>query len=209
MIDGSAARPAWASGDPVLETYYDTEWGVVVTDESSLFEMLSLEVFVVGLAWRTILRKRGALRSAFDRFEVDAVAAYDTADLDRLLNDAQIIRNERKIRAVVGNARAAVQLRADGGLAELIWAHQPAVTPAPLSEDEIPRTSAESVRLAETLRSRGFAMIGPVTAHSLMAAVGVVDLHVVGDPLRHRSGLWSKNGRRRRRPQLEGNKGPG
>src|SRR5690606_10125025 len=143
------ARPAWASRDPLLREYYDTEWGVPVRDERGLFERLSLEAFQSGLSWATILRKRPAFRAAFADFDPDAVAAFGDDDVARLLADAGIVRNRRKIEATIANAQATVALRADGGLPELIWSFRPMRTPRPRTVAEVPTTSPESVALAK------------------------------------------------------------
>ena len=146
---GSALLPPWAERDPVGQSYYLDEYGVAVTDERGLFELVALEVFVVGLSWLTVLRRRDAMRDAFGGFEVDVVAAYDEADLSRLMADSRIIRNERKIRAVIANARAAVELRADGGLPAAVWSVQPETTVRPAGDDsdaEDDRRGAHDVR---------------------------------------------------------------
>ncbi len=194
--DDGLARPAWAAVDPLLRDYYDTEWGLPVRDEQGLFERLSLEAFQSGLAWATILRKRPAFRAAFDRFDPARVAAYDEADVARLLGDAGIVRNRRKVEATIGNARATLALRDEGGLAALIWSFRPEVTPAPRTQAEVPTTSPESVELAKALRRRGFAHVGPTTMHALMEAVGIVDTHLVGSHRRGSSGLWRQDGTR-------------
>jgi DNA-3-methyladenine glycosylase I len=184
------ARPRWAASDPLLRAYYDTEWGMPVRDEQGLYERLTLEAFQSGLSWATILRKRPAFRAAFDGFVPDLVAAYDERDVDRLMNDAGIVRNRRKVEAAISNARATVALRPDGGLPELIWAFRPASTPAPTSYAEVPSTSPESVALAKELRRRGFRFVGPTTMFALMEAVGIVDTHLVGSHRRGSSGVW-------------------
>ena len=185
------ARPAWAAVDPLLREYYDTEWGMPVRDERGLFERISLEAFQSGLSWATILRKRPAFRSAFDGFSPDAVAEYGERDVERLMADAGIVRNRRKIEATITNARATVELRSSGGLVELVWSHQPATTPAPTSYDEVPTRSPESVALSKALRSRGFTFVGPTTMYALMEAVGIVDTHLVGSHRRGSSGVWT------------------
>jgi len=190
--DDGLARPAWAAVDPLLRAYYDTEWGLPVHDERGLFERLSLEAFQSGLSWATILRKRPAFRAAFDGFDPDVVAAYDEADRERLLADAGIVRNRRKVDATIGNARATVALRASGGLVELIWSHRPAETPRPASTAEVPTTSPESVALSRSLKARGFTFVGPTTMHALMEAVGLVDTHLVGSHRRGSSGVWAE-----------------
>ena len=128
--DDGLARPVWAATDPLMKEYYDTEWGMPVRDERGLFERLSLEAFQSGLSWATILRKRPAFRAAFDDFDPDAVAAYDERDVERLMADAGIVRNRRKVDATITNARATVALRADGGLVDLVWSFRPDTTPA-------------------------------------------------------------------------------
>ncbi|HHU09404.1 MAG TPA: DNA-3-methyladenine glycosylase I [Intrasporangiaceae bacterium] len=191
-VDG-LARPAWASADPLLREYYDTEWGMPVRDEQGLFERLSLEAFQSGLSWATILRKREAFRAAFAGFDPDVVARFDDADRERLLSDAGIVRNRAKIEATIHNAAATVALRdhPDGDLARLIWAHRPATTPAPTTIDEIPTQSAESVALAKTLKRHGFRFVGPTTMFALMEAVGIVDTHLLGSHRRGSSGIWA------------------
>ena len=184
------ARPAWAATDPLLREYYDNEWGMPVTDERGLFERLSLEAFQSGLAWVTILRKRPVFRSAFADFDPDRVAAFDATDVDRLLANPGIVRNRAKIVATIGNARATVALRAEGGLGPLIWSFRPAATPAPRSYAEVPTTTPESVDLARELRRRGFRFVGPTTMQALMEAIGMVDTHLVGSHRRGSSGLW-------------------
>lgn len=185
------ARPVWASKDPLLRHYYDTEWGLPVRDERGLFERLSLEAFQSGLSWATILRKRPAFRRAFADFDPDAVAGFGDADVARLLEDAGIIRNRAKILATIGNARATVALRSEGGLAALLWSFQPERTPQPRTPEEIPSRSAESVAAAKALKTRGFSFVGPTTVFALMEAVGIVDTHLLGSHRRGTSGVWA------------------
>ena len=184
------ARPPWAATDPLLRDYYDTEWGMPVRDERGVFERLSLEAFQSGLSWATILRKRPAFRSAFADFDPDTVAAYGESDVERLMGDAGIVRNRRKVEATITNARATVTLRAEGGLAELVWAHRPASTPAPRTLAELPTTSPESLALAKALKRKGFTFVGPTTMHALMEAIGIVDTHLVDSHRRGTSGVW-------------------
>ena len=186
------ARPAWASVDPMLQTYYDTEWGMPVREERGLFERLSLEAFQSGLSWATILRKRQAFRDAFAGFDPDAVAAFDDADRARLMGDAGIVRNRAKIDATITNARATVALRdhADGDLARLIWSFQPDRTPEPRTLAEVPTRSPESGALSMALKRHGFTFVGPTTMYALMEAVGIVDTHVLGSHRRASSGVW-------------------
>jgi DNA-3-methyladenine glycosylase I len=188
--DDGLARPRWAAVDPLLREYYDTEWGMPVTDERGVYERLSLEAFQSGLSWVTILRKRPAFRAAFADFAPDAVAVYNDADVERLMADAGIVRNRRKVEATITNARATIALRDDMGLADLVWSFKPDATPRPQSFAELPTKSAESLALSKELRRRGFAFVGPTTMHALMEAIGIIDTHLVGSHRRGTSGIW-------------------
>lgn len=199
-MDDLAAPPvraAWAAADPLLARYYEEEWGVPVYDDTGLFERVSLECFQSGLSWLIVLRKREAFREAFAGFAPERVAAFDEADVERLMGDARIIRNHRKILATISNARAVLALHEAGeSLAEVIWSYLPERSPAPASDKEVPARSPESAALAAELKRRGFAFVGPTTAYALMAAIGMVDLHLVTSPRRGCSGLWNVDGSR-------------
>lgn len=189
--DDGLARPRWAAADPLLRDYYDTEWGMPVRDERGLLERICLEGFQSGLSWATILRKREAFREVFAGFDADAVAAFDEGDVLRLLGDARIVRHRGKIEAAIANARATVDLRADGGLPALVWSFRPRETPRPLTQAQVPTQSPESVALSRELRRRGFRFVGPTTMFALMEAVGLVDTHLVGSHRRGSSEVWS------------------
>ncbi|KXP08309.1 3-methyladenine DNA glycosylase [Tsukamurella pulmonis] len=184
------ARPAWAA-EGLLREYYDTEWGMPIRDERGLYERISLEGFQAGLSWATVLRKRPAFRSGFADFDPDAVAAFDEGDVERLMADPGIIRNRQKIEATIGNARAVLALREDGGLVDLVWSFQPERTPAPRTMAEVAATSPESIALSKELRRRGFRFVGPTTMYALMQAVGIVDDHLIGSHRRGSSGVWA------------------
>lgn len=109
-LENAPSYPTWVT-DELLRDYYDTEWGMPVTDERGLFEALSLEAFQVGLSWRTILARREAFRRVFEGFDPERVAAFTDHDVARLLQNEDIIRNERKIRAVISNARLTLRMR--------------------------------------------------------------------------------------------------
>ncbi|GAB3618502.1 DNA-3-methyladenine glycosylase I [Okibacterium endophyticum] len=189
--DDGLSRPAWASADPMLREYYDTEWGMPVRDERGLYERISLEAFQAGLSWATILRKREAFRAAFRDFDPDAVSLFTDADVERMLGDTAIVRNRAKILAAITNARATLALRDEGGLVDFVWSFQPAKTPAPRTVAEIPTTSAESIALSKALRAKGFTFVGPTTMFALMEAIGMVDTHLIGSHRRGTSGVWS------------------
>jgi DNA-3-methyladenine glycosylase I len=176
----------FGDGNPLYERYHDEEWGFPVRDERGLFERISLEAFQSGLAWITILRKREGFRNAFANFDPDAVAAFGAADVERLLGDAEIVRNRAKVEATIANARATVALREAGTpLHELIWSFAPAASAtAPASLDDLPAETEDSRRLAKALKAAGFRFVGPTTAYAAMQACGLVNDHVATCPVR-------------------------
>ena len=186
--DGLARCP-WATSDDLNRDYHDTEWGLPVHGEAAHLERLTLEAFQSGLSWRTILAKRPAFREVFAHFDPDVVAAYGEADVARLMQDARIVRNRRKVDAAVTNARATVALRDEGGLEALVQGFRPEVLPAPETTEEMQTTSPESVALSRALKKRGFVHVGPTTMYALMEAIGVIDDHLVGC---HRRGCASR-----------------
>jgi DNA-3-methyladenine glycosylase I len=190
--DDGLARPTWASVDPMLRDYYDTEWGMPVRDERGVFERLSLEAFQSGLSWATILRKRQAFRQAFANFSPEAVAEFGDADVERLMADAGIVRNRAKVLATIQNARATLGLREDpdGDLAAYVWSFRPTQTPRPRTYADVPTTSAESVALSKGLKRKGFTFVGPTTMFALMEAIGIVDTHLLDSHRRGTSGIW-------------------
>jgi DNA-3-methyladenine glycosylase I len=173
----------WAPAtDPLLSDYHDDEWGRPVADERTLFERMCLEGFQSGLSWRIVLAKRPAFREVFAGFDPTVIAGFGSQDVERLMGDARIIRNRRKIEAVVTNARLLLEL--DGSYPALLWSYEPPASPAPAELAAVPATSPESVALSKLLRRKGFAFVGPTTVYAGMQACGVVDDHVAGCPVR-------------------------
>ncbi|RBY94392.1 DNA-3-methyladenine glycosylase I [Blastococcus sp. TBT05-19] len=178
-MDAESTRCGWATSAPEYVRYHDEEWGTPLRGDDALFERLTLEAFQSGLSWITILRKRPAFRSAFAGFSIDAVAEFGAEDEERLMADAGIVRNGAKIRAAIGNARAAQLL--PEGLSELLWSFAPpGPRPRAATLADVPATSPESVAMARELKRRGFVFVGPTTAYALMQATGMVDDHVAG-----------------------------
>ncbi|RXW33040.1 DNA-3-methyladenine glycosylase I [Propioniciclava flava] len=164
-------RPGWAETSDLLREYYDHEWGLPVRDTPGVYERITLEGFQSGLSWETVLRKRPAFRQAFVGFDPAAVAQFGAADVERLMTDASIVRNRRKIEAAITNAQATVAL-SDAGedLADVVWSFQPADPRGHVNATQSP----ESVALAAALKKRGFVFVGPVTMFALMQAIGLV-----------------------------------
>jgi DNA-3-methyladenine glycosylase I len=170
-------RCGWATSAPEYLSYHDDEWGWPLHGETALFERLSLEAFQSGLSWLIILRKRPAFRVAFAGFDVAKVAAFDDADVARLLADTGIVRNRAKIEATISNARRIVDAVPEG-LDTLLWSYAPARHRRPRRLDDIAATSPESIAMARELRKRGLKFVGPTTAYALMQATGIVDDHI-------------------------------
>jgi len=167
-------RCHWCAATPEYMAYHDREWGFPVDDDRRLFEKLSLEGFQSGLSWRTILAKREHFRAAFHHFDIDRVARFGEHDVERLLQDAGIVRHRGKIEAVIHNARCAQALIAsEGSLAAYVWRHEapPADNAAPVS------TSAASIALSKDLKQRGWKFVGPTTVYAFMQAMGLVNDH--------------------------------
>jgi DNA-3-methyladenine glycosylase I len=173
----------WALSTPEYVEYHDSEWGRPLHGEAKLFERLTLEAFQSGLSWLTILRKRENFRRAFDAFDIDRVADYGKPEVERLLDDAGIIRNRRKIEATITNAGAARDLHANGEtLDDVIWSFAPdqGSRPVPKTGADLPAITAESTAMAKELKRRGFVFVGPTTAYATMQAAGLVNDHLAG-----------------------------
>ncbi len=176
--DGTA-RCGWCGDDPLYRSYHDHEWGRPLHGNDSMFELLSLEGFQAGLSWLTILRKREAFRRAFAGFSIERVAAFDERDVERLLEDAGIVRHRGKIEATIGNAVAALDL--SEGLSELVWEFAPSPGASrPTALADLPAATSESAALSKELRRRGFRFVGPTTVYALMQSAGLVDDHLEG-----------------------------
>jgi DNA-3-methyladenine glycosylase I len=177
--DGVVRCP-WGNSTPDYAAYHDEEWGVTLHGQEALYERLCLESFQSGLSWITILRKREGFRRAFDGFRPEKVAQFGDADLERLLQDASIVRNRAKILAAITNARAIAEL--DRPLDELLWSFAPPakgrVRPATMAD--VPAVTDESKAMAKNLKKLGFSFLGPTTCYALMQATGMVDDHVRG-----------------------------
>jgi DNA-3-methyladenine glycosylase I len=177
--DGKA-RCRWGSTDELYRAYHDNEWGRPVTDERGLYEKLSLECLQSGLSWALILRKRDGIRDAFADFEPDAVAVFGSKEIEALLNDPRVIRNRRKLEAIVRNAQATVAMRDHTPLPDLVWSFRQKRGRAPRSYADMASLTDESKQLAKELKREGFAFVGPTTVYSTMQAVGLVNDHLAG-----------------------------
>ena len=160
--DDGIVRCAWGDSTPDYRVYHDDEWGRPVSDDTRLFEKLCLEGFQSGLSWLTILRKREAFRAAFAGFDFQHVARFTDEDVERLLQDAGIVRHRGKIEATINNAQRAVELTEEQSLAHFVWSYD------------------DPKLLARDLKKRGWRFVGPTTVYAFMQAMGLVNDHLPG-----------------------------
>ena len=174
------ARCAWAGDDPLMRVYHDKEWGVPQHDPRMLWEMLMLEGFQAGLAWITVLKKRDAFRAAFAGFDPLKVARYGTADVERLMGDAGIIRARAKIEATIRGAQLYCEMEDRGErFDELCWSFTDG---APLKGDghRVPASTPLSEQISKEMKRRGFKFVGPTIVYAWMQAVGIANDHATG-----------------------------
>jgi DNA-3-methyladenine glycosylase I len=180
LIKKPLKRCAWAEGHPLNLAYHDDEWGVPVHDERRLFEMLTLEGAQAGLSWLTILKKRQGYRKLFNEFDPIVVAAYDDRMIERLLQDASIVRHRGKIEATINNARQILALYdAGSSLDELLWSIVDGQTLCNQWRQlaDIPARTPESRQMSKLLKRNGFRFVGETTCYAFMQAAGLVNDH--------------------------------
>ena len=180
-------RCSWCLGSPEYIHYHDTEWGIPVYDDATLFECIVLESAQAGLSWITILRKREGYRDAFHNFDPVKVAKMTQQDVDRLVQDERIVRHRAKIEATINNAKAFLTIAEEfGSFSDYYWAfsdHQ-IIDNQPQSLQEVPAQTELSQRLAKDLKKRGFKFLGATTCYAFMQATGMVNDHVMSCPAR-------------------------
>ena len=176
-------RCPWSLGvDDAYQRYHDEEWGVPVRDDAKHFEFLVLESAQAGLSWAIVLRKREGYRRAFANFDAERVARFNSRSIERLVNDARIIRNRQKIVAAINNARGFLKIQEEfGSFDTYVWDF---VGGKPIrnrlkKQSDMPATSAESDALSKDLKSRGFSFVGSTIIYAHMQATGLVNDHIV------------------------------
>lgn len=184
------SRCSWCGADSEYVRYHDEEWGVPVVDDRLIFEKICLEGFQSGLSWLTILRKRPAFRIAFKNFEPELVAKFNKKDIERLMNNAGIIRHRGKIEAAIQNAKVNLQMQHDDiSLAKFVWSFCPEnssvksskkSSKAPTSQRDIQSKTPESQAMSRSLRKLGFKFVGETTMYAAMQSLGVVNDHYLG-----------------------------
>ena len=174
-------RCEWCGNDPLYVNYHDTEWGVPIYDDKTLFEFLILETFQAGLSWITVLRKRDNFRLAFDHFDYKKIAKYDEQKFKVLIQDAGIIRNKLKIKAAITNAQAFIEVQKEfGSFSKYIWGF---VNDEPIknsfkSLSELPANTLLSDTISKDLKKRGFKFVGTTVVYAHMQATGMVNDHI-------------------------------
>ncbi|MGB5234351.1 MAG: DNA-3-methyladenine glycosylase I [Candidatus Macondimonas sp.] len=175
----------WCGQDPLYRQYHDTEWGVPVHTDRTLFEFLILEGAQAGLSWLTILRKRAHYRRLFADFDVEQVARFDAARVETLLQDPGIVRNRLKVQAAVSNAQAFLAVQeACGSFDRYIWDF---VDRRPIVNhferlDQVPAVTPLAATISRDLKRRGFRFVGPTIVYAHMQATGMVNDHLVDCP---------------------------
>lgn len=178
---GNKTRCAWCEKDDLYRDYHDNEWGNPVYEDDKLFEFLVLETFQAGLSWHTILKKRDNFRKAFDQFNYKKIAQYGDAEIERLMQDAGIIRNGLKIKGTITNAIAFMEIQKEfGSFSNYIWGFTDGkpMDNNPKTLNDVPAVNEISDALSKDLKKRGFKFVGSTVVYAHMQATGMVNDHV-------------------------------
>ena len=174
-------KRCWTTEKPLYIRYHDEEWGVPLHDDKKLFEFLILDGFQAGLSWWLILKRRNALRKAFDNFDPEKVAKYSPDDISRILNSPGVIKNKAKISSAINNAQQFLKIQAEfGSFHVFIWQF---VKGKPINNNftsfsEVPAETEESRAMSRELKRRGFKFVGPKICYAFMQAAGLVNDHL-------------------------------
>lgn len=174
-------RCSWCEKDDLYRDYHDNEWGTPVYEDDKLFEFLVLETFQAGLSWHTILKKRDNFRKAFDQFNYKKIAQYGDAEIERLMQDAGIIRNGLKIKGTITNAIAFMEIQKEfGSFSNYIWGFTDGkpMDNNPKTLNDVPAVNEISDALSKDLKKRGFKFVGSTVVYAHMQATGMVNDHV-------------------------------
>jgi len=163
----------WAELPPDLQEFHDKEWGVPQHDDNKLFEMLSLQTYAAGLNWRTALEKRQAFNKAFHNYDVATVAKMTLNDIDALMQDPDIIRNQHKLEATLANAIAIQKVQQEFGSFDKYLRHFTAGQPA-LTPEDLDGKAKLATEVSDDMKKRGFKFVGPSTAFNYLQGVGVM-----------------------------------
>jgi DNA-3-methyladenine glycosylase I len=183
MNNDELKRCNWGTTDPLYVAYHDREWGCEVNDDQTMFEFLVLESSQAGLSWITILRKRENYRKAFAEFHADEVAAFTDRDVERLMQDAGIVRNRRKIEATITNAQCFLKVQDEfGSCCSYLRSFLPDGKPVVnrwKTLAEIPASTPLSDAISRDMKNRGFKFFGTTICYAHLQATGYVNDHMI------------------------------
>lgn len=174
-------RCAWVGNMPIYIDYHDNEWGKPEYDSLKLFEKICLEGQQAGLSWITVLKKRENYRNAFHQFDPEKIAKMTALDVDKLMEDAGLIRHRKKLEAIITNAKAYLEMQKCGeNFSDFIWAfvnHQPQINDVP-DLSCVPAKTLTSIAMSKALKKRGFVFVGETTCYAFMQSMGLVNDHL-------------------------------
>ncbi|MFQ6551586.1 DNA-3-methyladenine glycosylase I [Aestuariibius insulae] len=188
--DDGMTRCSYRIDDPYFTEYHDTQFGRPTSDDRLIFRKICIEIFAAGLSFHGVLAKMEVMDAAYHRFEIDRVAGFSDADVERLMADEALIRNRRKIDAVINNARCAKGIISEfGSLGAFVWQYEPDPASRPNVIDyksiEENTQSDYSVRLAKDLKTHGFKFVGPVSMYGVLQGCGLINDHFHGCDFRN------------------------
>jgi DNA-3-methyladenine glycosylase I len=178
----SKLKRCWNTDNPLYVKYHDEEWGVPVHDDRTLFEFITLEGFQAGLTWELILKRREAMRKAFDDFNSEKIAGYGEEDVKRLMANPNVIRNRAKILATINNALRLKEVQKEfGSFDAFVWKFVQGKTLNNAFTDfsNMPAETEESKTMSKEMKKRGFKFVGPTICYAFMQAVGLVNDHLI------------------------------
>ncbi len=176
---------SWANINEIEKSYHDKEWGVPVHDDRHMFEHLSLECLQCGLSWDLMMQRREVFRKCFCNYDYDRIALFDDSDVQRIMGTEGMLKAERKVRAVINNARCYQKVREEfGSFCNYIWAFSGGKTILYRGHSEglIPVSNGLSRRISQDLKRRGFKFIGEITIYSHLQACGIINDHASDCP---------------------------
>lgn len=188
LIQGKDGRRRcwWCGSDPIYVQYHDAEWGQPVRDDVRLFEKICLEGFQAGLSWLTILKRRESFRKAFAGFDMKKVVKFDPNRVDKLVQDAGIIRHRGKIESTINNAARAIELQKEfGTLADYFWQYAPEQQTLVRERSQVMSVTPQSTAMSKDLKRRGWTFVGPTTCYAFMQSMGLANDHIEGCFVRH------------------------
>lgn len=173
-------RCEWVGDNSLMIKYHDKEWGKPEHNDKKLFEYLILDSFQAGLSWQIIINKRENFRKAFDNFNPVKISKYDKKDVERLINNAGIVRNKLKINATITNAKEFLKIQKEfGSFDKYIWGfvNYKVIKNKFGKVKDIPVKTKEAEYMSKDLKKRGFKFVGPTICYAFMQGVGIVNDH--------------------------------